>query len=48
MDLNVKIALEMAVQDPKVENSGWWHHLVLLRHREVLKTNYFYDISFLN
>jgi hypothetical protein len=33
----------MAVLEPKVWNSGWWRHLELIRHSEVLKS-YFYNI----
>jgi hypothetical protein len=43
MGLNVKIALEMAVQDPKVENSGWWHLLEFLRHLEVSFFSFFWS-----
>jgi hypothetical protein len=41
MGLYVKIGLEMAVLDPNVNNSGWWRHLELLLHLEVLKKSLF-------
>jgi hypothetical protein len=34
------------VQETKVQNSGWWRHLELLLHFEVLKKSYFYNIFF--
>jgi hypothetical protein len=41
MGLKIKIASEMAELNPKVENSGYWRHLQLLRHFEVLKNEIF-------
>jgi hypothetical protein len=48
MGLYDKIGEEIAVQDPKVKNSGWWHHLELLLHFDVLEETYFYNIFIMN
>jgi hypothetical protein len=37
MGLYVEFGWEMAVCEPKEKNSGWWRHLHLIRHFEVLK-----------
>jgi hypothetical protein len=48
MGLYVKIGWEMAVQDPKVQNKGWWRHFELLLHFEISKKSYFYNIFCMN
>jgi hypothetical protein len=47
MGLYVEIGWKMAVWEPKAKNSGWWRHLHLIRHFEVLKKKIFYDIFFI-
>jgi hypothetical protein len=47
MGLYVEFSWEMAVWEPKEKNSGWWRHLHLIRHFEVLKNKFCYDIFFI-
>jgi hypothetical protein len=42
MGLHIELGWEMAVWESKEKNSGWWRHLHLICHFEVLKKKYFY------
>jgi hypothetical protein len=46
MGLYVEFGWEMAVWEPKEKKSGWWRHLHLIRHFEVLKKKFFYEFFF--
>jgi hypothetical protein len=37
MGLYIEFGWEMAVWEPKEKNSGWWRHLHLIRHFDILK-----------
>jgi hypothetical protein len=47
MGLYVDFGSEIAVWEPKEKHSRWWRHLHLIRHFEVLKKKFFYDILFI-